>query len=518
MKRRMGSVLCIALFASFVLVSIPAAAQQSCESLAALKIPNVTFTAATSINPPPAWEAPKTAGPFGTPGGLKVSVSFCRVEGYSQPASDSHIGFEVWLPPAASWNGKLLALGNPGFIGSIVHGGLAGAMQRGYVAASTDTGHVDPGYGWAVGHPEKLKDWGYRAVHETAVAAKQLIQGFYGTPVKFAYWNSCHNGGNQGLNEVQRYPEDFDGVVAGDPAYYVTRLQAGSEYISWVALKDGVKAPGYIPPSKYPVIHRAVLDACDAKDGVADGILEDPLRCRFDPKSIQCNGPDAASCLTDAQVETARKIYAGAKFNDGTQVYSGFEPGSELGWGMMAAGPEPINISTSFFSEMVFENPKWDFRTFDVDRDTRLAESRLGTAIDAFEPKLKPFKDRGGKLILYQAWDETIIPPRTLIDYYGNIENAMGGSRQTQDFARLFVVPGSSGCPGFSDPKAFDALDAVEKWREKNIPPDKIIFSLSDRGKYYKSLPVCPYPQIPVYKGSGDINEAASFACEAPRK
>jgi feruloyl esterase len=214
-------------------------------------------------------------------------------------------------------------------------------------------------------------------------------------------------------------------------------------------------------------------------------------------------------------VETAKKIYAGAKFKDGSQEYSGFEPGSELGWGTMAAGPEPINISTGFFSGMVFEDPKWDFRTFDLDRDTRYADARLGAALNAFDPNLKPFKDHGGKLILYQAWNETIVPPRMLIDYYKNVEAAMGGSRQTQDFARLFMVPGSSGCPGFSDSKAFDVLDAIQKWRERDIAPERIIYSFSDQGKYYKTLPVCPYPQVPVYKGSGDINDAANFACRA---
>ncbi len=516
--RRRVSLICFLtlLLVELVLFAASAAAQQPCQSLKSIQIPNVTFTATTSINPPPDFEAPQTGGPFGTPAGLKVSVPFCRVEGFSHPTSDSHIGFEVWLPLAKNWNGRFLALGNPGFIGSIGYGGLANALRRGYVTASTDTGHVGADYDWAAGHPEKLIDWGHRAVHETAVVAKRVIQEFYGTPVKYSYWNSCHNGGNQGLNEAQRYPEDFDGVVAGDPAYYVTRLQAGSEYISWVALKDGVKAPGYIPPSKFPVINRAALDACDAKDGLVDGIIEDPTRCDFDPKSIQCHGPDSPSCLTAQQVETAKLIYAGAKFADGTQVYSGYEPGSELGWGMMAAGPEPINISTGFFKGMVFENPNWDFRTFDVDRDTRLADSRLGEAVNAINPDLRAFKEHGGKLILYQAWNETIIPPRTLIDYYKSLEKAMGGSSRTLDFARLFMVPASSGCPGFSNAEDFNTLEAVQQWVEKGVAPEKIIYSHRDQGEIYRSRPVCVYPKVAIYKGSGDPNDAANFSCGTP--
>lgn len=521
MRHPMGLAPYILLLASFALVSIPAAAQQPCENLASVKIPNVTITSAKAITPP--WEIPATGGMFGTPRGQKVAVPFCRVEGFSAPTSDSHIGFEVWLPLASSWNGKFLAAGNPGFIGGIARGALAGIVQKGYVAASTDTGHTDDGYDWAKGHPEKLVDWGYRAVHETAIAAKHIIRSYYGKPVQYSYWSSCHNGGNQGLNEAQRFPEDFNGIVAGDPAYYVSRLQAGSLYIGWVSLRDGVKAPGYIPPSKYPVLNRAALDACDGKDGLVDGIIADPLRCSFDPKSIQCPGDtDSASCLTAAQVETARKIYAGAKFNDGTPLYSGYEPGSELGWTMMAAGPEPLSINANYFKSMVFEDPNWDFRTFDVDRDTRLAEGRTGKAIDAFNPDLKPFKKNGGKLILYQAWMETVVPPRTIIDYYKNVEKAMGGPSQTQDFARLFMAAGSSICPGFSNAEDFNTLKAIEQWVEKGVAPDKIILThreqarLGEQGKALRTRPACAYPKVARYKGTGDPNDAANFTCTAP--
>jgi feruloyl esterase len=521
MKHHTGPVRYFVLLAGFALVSFPAAAQQSCDDLASTKIPNVTITSAKDMSPN--WEIPATSGMFATPRGQKVPVPFCRVEAFSAPTSDSHIGFEVWLPKAAIWNGKFLAVGNPGFVGGIARGALAGIVQNGFATASTDTGHTDDGYDWANGHPEKLVDWGHRAVHETAMAAKQLIQSYYGKPVQYSYWNSCHNGGNQGLNEAQRYPEDFNGVIAGDPAYYVSRLQAGSLYIGWVSLKDGVKATGYIPPSKYPVINKAALDACDGKDGLVDGIIEDPSRCGFDPKSIQCPGStDSPSCLTTAQVETARKIYTGARFNDGTLLYSGFEPGSELGWATMAAGPDPLSINASYFANMVFENPKWDFRTFDVDRDTRLAEARTGKATDAFNPDLKPFKKNGGKLIIYQSWNETIVPPRTIIDYYKNVEKAMGGPAQTQDFARLFMAAGHSGCPGFSNAEDFNTLKAVEQWVEKGVAPDKIILThreqvkFGEQGKALRTRPVCAYPKVAKYNGSGDPNDAANFSCTTP--
>lgn len=499
-------------------------AQQSCESLASLRIPDVTITLAAAINPPPAFEAPSTPGRFGTPPGLKVSVPFCRVAGFAAPSADSHISFEVWLPVAANWNGKYLALGNPGFIGSISYGGLVRTMVQGYATASTDTGHSDIGVGneaptssWT-DHPEKIKDWGYRAVHETTFAAKALVRAYYGRPARYAYWSSCHEGGNQGLTEAQRYPKDFDGIAAGDPAYYITHLQAISEYITWVSLKDGVKAPGYIPPSKYPVINRAALDVCDAQDGVRDGVIEDPERCHFDPRTIRCPGnEDLASCLTGPQVGTAKRIYAGAKFADGTEIYPGFDPGSELGWGLMAAGPEPLSISTGFFQNMVLHNPHWDFRTFDVDRDTRRADAELGAMVNSMDPNLKPFKNHGGKLILYQSWNEAIIPPRNAIAYYKNVLAAMGGARQTSGFFRVFMVPGMPMCPGFSDPKAFNPLAAVQQWREKNIAPDKIIATHTTDGKADRTHPVCPYPQAAIYKGSGDPNDAASFVCGIPK-
>ena len=518
MRYLTGPGLLAALLVSIALISTPAGAQQRCEGLMSVKIANVTITGAKAISPP--WEIPATGGMFGTPRGQTVDVPFCRVEGYSAPTADSHIGFEVWLPQPANWNEKLLAVGNPGFIGGIARGALAGIVKNGYVATSTDTGHTDDGYDWANGHPEKLVDWGHRAVHETAVAAKQLIRSYYGKLPRYAYWNSCHNGGNQGLNEAQRYPEDFNGIVAGDPAYYVSRLQAGSLYIGWVALKDGVKAPGYIPPAKYPILNRAALDVCDRKDGLVDGIIEDPPRCGFEPTSIQCPGnTDSASCLTAAQVETARKIYAGAKFKDGTPLYGGYEPGSELGWAMMAGGPDPLSLNTGYFKGMVFGDPNWDFRTFDVDRDTRLAEARTGKAIDAYNPDLKPFAKNGGKLILYQSWNEMAVPPRTIIEYYNSVEKAMGGPARTRDFARLFMVAGDGMCPGFGNAEDFNTLKAVEQWVEKGVVPDTIIMAhRDDQRKPFRTRPVCAYPKVARYKGSGDPNDAANFMCIASGK
>ena len=509
-----------------LLTALPTSAQKSCESLTAVKIPNVTITLAKSIEPPPDFEVPSLPGRYGTPAGIKVSVPFCRVAAFSAPTSDSHISFEVWLPPVTKWNGNYLGVGNPGFVGAIGYGSLAREVARGYAAASTDTGHSDPEATgalppWAISHPEKVEDWGHRAVHEMTVAAKQIIAAYYGKPPKLSFWGSCHEGGNQALTEAQKYPTDYDAIAAGDPAHYITHLQAGSLYISWVGLKDGVKALGYIPPSKYPVIHRAVLDQCDALDGVRDGFIENPSRCHFDPASIQCPAKeDYAACLTPAQVDTARKVYAGAKFADGTQIYPGLEPGSELGWDWLLSGPQPMAINYGFFANIVFQDPKWDFRTFEVDRDTRLAEARVGKMVDTIDPNLRPFKQHGGKLLMYQSWQEPGIPPRSAVNYYSRVLAEMGGASETQNFFRLFMVPGAGMCSGFGlvSSGAWDALDVVMKWRETGVPPDRIVTSHRVDGVVERTHPICPYPQEAIYKGSGDPYDAANFSCGVPEQ
>jgi feruloyl esterase len=525
MNRRSAPVVLIAFLVACALFSVPGAAQQSCESLASIKIPNVTITAAKAGAP--GFELPAQTGLMNMPA-RQVKVPFCRVEAYSAPTSDSHIGIEVWLPVAANWNGRFLAAGNPGFIGSLSSSGLAAIMENGYVAAGTDTGHVDAGFEWAIGHPEKWADWGYRAVHEMVVVTKELAARYYGRPIPHSYWNSCHNGGNQGLSEAQRYPGDFDGIVAGDPAFYISHLQSGSLYVSWLALKDGVGGPGYIPPAKVALLNKAAIAACDADDGLVDGLITDPTRCKFDPASLQCKGSDNESCLTPGQVDTAKKIYAGAKFKDGTPIYSGFEPGSESNWNFMIE-KEPFSVNINYFKGMVFQDRNWDFRTFDLDRDTRLAIERTGKYVDNNNPDLRPFKKAGGKLIIIASWNSMGLPPRTITEYYRSVEKVMGGPRQTRDFARLFAVPGSGGCPGFiMNTGDFKALDAVQEWVEKGTAPEQIVYSyreaggatagMGNPGKVYRTRPVCAYPKVAKYKGSGDINNAANFTCVAPGK
>ena len=511
MKRHLISLclLCVCMFT----MTATAADRRSCANLMKQEYPNVTIVSAVFIDDPKGFLAPETPGMFGTPPGLRVMMQFCRVVGFVNPVPGSRIGFEVWMPPIEEWNDRYLAVGNPAFEGAIKYQGLTRALDKGYATSSTDTGHQHPGHEWAMGHPERLIDWTHRAVHETTAVSKRLIQAFYDRAARYSYWDSCHNGGRQGLEAAMRYPLDFDGIVAGNPAYYLTRLQTGSEYLGRVALKDGMNSPSFVPPTKYPAIHRAVLDACDAKDGVKDDTIEDPTRCNFDPASIQCAGPDNPSCLTAPQVETVRKLYAGARFADGTQIYSGFEPGSELLWGRLIAGPEPHVINNDFFRYIAFENPEWDFRTFDLEADTRDIEARLGPIIDSTRTDLTAFKDNGGKLLMYHSWNDTWIPPRMVTVYHNDVVKTMGENR-TNDFFRLFMVPGYAMCP--ADHGVFDALDAVRKWREEGVAPDRILATYRDRGAVYKTRPICPWPQAAIYKGSGDTNDAANFECGTP--
>jgi feruloyl esterase len=500
-----------------------AAAQQSCDSLASLKIPNVTIAAATTFDPPPDLVIQLPAGPVGPASNLTIANPFCRVVAFSTPTSDSRIAFEVWLPVTARWNGKFEAIGNGGFIGQIGYSALAAALNRGYATASTNTGH-DSGNdeSWALGHTEKLIDWSYRAVHEMTVDSKLIIAAFYGKPAKLAYWNGCSTGGKQGLTEAQRYPSDLDGIVAGAPANYITHLQAAGVYTSWVRLKGGESAPEFVSAAKFAYLHKAVLDACDAKDGVVDGVIADPTRCKFDPKTIQCPGPDAPSCLTAAQVKTVQQIYDGPKFSDGSPIFPGYERGSEAAWVVNVPGPSPApppvtsSIGVGFFRFMVFDNPSWDFTTFDVDRDTRTADQKLGSVVNAIDPDLKAFKQHGGKLIMYHGWADQGIEPLNSVNYYQSVVAAMGGSEQTQEFLRLFMVPGMQHCQGGPGPNTFDALTAVERWREDNIAPDKIIATHITSNNVDNTRPLCPYPQSAIYKGSGDTTDAANFTCGNP--
>ena len=488
------------------------ASAATCESLATLALPDTTIALAKS-EPAGTFTPPK---PFALPGPpLDNLPAFCRVAGEIKPTKDSDIKFEVWMP-ASGWNGKFMGIGNGGWSGEIWYPFMGMALRRGYATASTDTGHegsaVDASF--ALGHPEKVIDFGYRAVHEMTVKAKAIIAAFYGDAAKHSYWNGCSSGGKQGLKEAQRFPDDYDGIIAGAPANFWTHLMVSG---IWNAEATRENPAGYIPKEKDPLLHKAVLDACDTLDGVKDGVLEDPTRCRFDPKVLQCKNADGPDCLTAAQVEAARKIYAGPKnLRTGDQIFPGLEPGSERGWHFFAAGPEPP-IVASHFKYLVFKNPNWDFRTLNFDSDVALADKLDNGLISATDPNLKEFFAQGGKLILYHGWNDAGIAPQNTVNYYNSVVATMGGPDKVQNSIRLFMAPGMDHCFGGDGPFAFDTISTLEQWVEKGKAPDRIIAAhfpaSAPSGKPDRTRPLCPYPQVAKYKGSGSTDDAANFVC-----
>ena len=505
------------LVAALMAVGIAWAAAQdrtgpsSCETLKTLKLANTTISSAEAV------EAGKltlpTSGPGAPPPAAVATVpAFCRVTATLSPSADSDIKIEVWMP-ASGWNGKFEAVGNGGWSGIINYGGLVNAVKRGYAAASTDTGHAGNGgdASFALGHPEKLVDFAWRAVHEMTVTAKAVVWTFYGDAPKLSYWNGCSTGGKQGLKEAQRFPDDYDGIVAGAPANYWTHLMASGVWIGQATLKDHAS---YIPPAKYAVIHRAALDACDASDGVKDGLIEDPARCRFDPSALKCEAEETPACLTTAQVEAARKIYQGPKSpRTGESIFPGLEPGSELGWGAMAGGPESFPITTNHFRYIVFRDPGWDFKTFDFDRDVALADRLDNGLLNATDPDLRRFFQRGGKLLLYHGWNDQLIAPMNTVNYYQSVVSAIGDAKLIDSSMRLFMAPGMAHCAGGEGPSSFDALSAMEQWVEGGKPPAQMVASHQTNGVMDRTRPLCPYPQTAHYGGTGSIDESASFAC-----
>ena len=488
----------------YALLALPLLADDGpCEKLAGLSLPDTTITQAQAIRTPPA----------DAPAALRNLPPFCRVAATLAPSKDSEIKIEVWLPES-NWNGKLQSLGNGGWSGAINTGGLAGALRRGYATASTDTGHSGGGAAFALGHPEKLTDFGYRAVHEMTVKAKAFIAAYYGNGPKLSYWNGCSSGGKQGLKEAQRFPADYDGIIAGAPANYWTHLMVATLWPAHATLKDPA---AFIPPSKYPLIHQAVLAACDALDGVKDGVLENPTRCKFDPNLLLCKGDDTAGCLTAPQVEAARKIYGPVR-NPRTrqEIFPLLEPGSELGWAPLAGGPAPFQIPVEHFKYVVFQDPNWDFKALNFDNDVALADKIDNGLLNATDPDLKAFFARGGKLLQYHGWNDQIIAPRNSIDYYKSVEQKLGGPSKLQGNYRLFMVPGMGHCGGGDGPNSFDMVSTIEQWVEQNQPPERIVATLRANDSVVRTRPLCPFPQVAQYKGTGSTDDAASFVCKAP--
>jgi feruloyl esterase len=512
------------------LVAPSAAAGSKCEDLARLSLPNTTIV---STRATPAGSFQPARGP-----GIEGVPATCRVAGTIKPSADSDIQFEVWMP-VTGWNGKFQGVGNGGFAGSIDYGALARFVSDGYAAGATDTGHRADGTDarWARGHSEKVIDFGHRAIHEMTDKSKAVARAFYGRAVERSYFHSCSNGGRQALMEAQRYPEDYDGIVAGAPANFWTHLLTKAAYDMQTTVAD---AAAYIPASKLPALEAAVLAACDARDGVSDRIVDSPAECAFDPGTLACTAAESDSCLTPAQMGALAKLYAGPRTADRTLVHRGFSPGAETGpggWALWITGSEPGNsllaaFATGFFRDMLLEQPEWDVRTFELGRDLARADAKLAPVLNATDPDLDRFRRRGGKLILYHGWADAGIAPLNAIDYYESVRARMG-TEATDGFARLFMMPGVQHCAGGPGPSTFygpsalahdaehDVEKAIERWVEKGVAPDRIVaasYKADDKPStgLARTRPLCPYPQVARWTGAGSSDDAANFVCRLP--
>jgi feruloyl esterase len=492
----------------FAFLSAAPAFGSSCDSLTALKLKDTTITMAQVVkagqfSPPGDRQAAPRANPY------KELADFCRVAATIKPTSDSDIKVEVWLP-ASGWNGKFQAVGNGGWAGVISYAAMAEAIRGGYASASTDTGHEGGRGTFALGHPEKLNDFGWRSEHEMTVKAKAIIEAFYGNGPRLSYWNGCSTGGRQGLQEAQKFPDDYDGIIAGAPA----NRTAISIWIAHAVLKDPAS---FIPAAKYPIIHQAALNACDSRDGLKDGLIGDPTKCDFDLKVLLCKAGDGAECLTSPQVDGAKKFYTPpVNPRTGKELFSTFVPGTELGWGVQAAGPDPYVNGLDQYRYVVFKDPNWDWRTFNFDTDVARGELPENLVMNATDPNMKAFFSHGGKLLLYHGWSDPNVPTLNTIKYYKSVVDGMGGAASASNSIRLFLEPGMAHCGGGEGPNVFDKVSALEQWVEHGKAPDSMIASHSTGGKVDRTRPLCPYPQVAKYKGSGSIDDASNFTCAAP--
>jgi hypothetical protein len=519
-------------------------AAATCASLMQLKLPDTTITGAESF----------AAGKFTPPvqpifrQQPPVPVAFCRVTGSIKPTADSDIKFEVWLPQSG-WTGRYESVGNGGFAGSIRYDSMLRPLIGGSAVASTDDGHSGPAVGpnsasWALGHPQKIIDYGYRAVHLTAEDAKQITAAFYGRRPKHSYFVGCSKGGQEGLMEAQRFPSDFDGIVSGAAANQWTNLFSS---FSWGAKINLASRASYIAPQDLDKIGSAVAAACDAADGVKDGVINDPLRCRVEPSSI---------ALTAEQLKTFEAIHDGPKTSSGERVYAGLPYGGEvIQWNHTVTGPSfelaPVEAEESmygngFFANFVYQDAKWTFRSFDIDKTPVDARNRVGQFLNADDVQYSKFKARNGKIIAFHGWADSIVTPLGAISYYNKVVAAQSrvgdsgtaagstvGTRaleETQKFFRLFLAPAVGHCAGGPGPNEFgqrggdgdaehDIVAALEQWVEKDIPPQTIIatkFEGDDRAKsVVTTRPLCAFPAVAKYNGKGSTDDARNFVCVA---
>jgi hypothetical protein len=509
----------------------------TCEDLANLKLANTTIKSAQRVAP----------GEFnaGGRGGKQADFpGFCRVVALVQPVPDSDINVEIWLP-TDQWKGVFHGNGNGGYGGSLASGyaGMEAGLRRGFASATTDTGTApastlngDP----LIGHPQKWKDWGMLSTHVMTETGKAIVKAFYGEDAKRSYYTGCSTGGQQGLIEAQYYPSDYNGVLVGAP---VMNRTWGHALAVWDYRSANLQPGHKLSDAKLGLLHKAAIAACGAKgNGLAsDPFISDPPSCKFDPAELACKGADSDSCLTAAEVETAKDFYSGPRNHAGRTTYYGWEVGSEApgrsGWGFAQAGSNNEPAFDGLF-KWVF-GKEWDWRNFDFDRDMPKVDAELGPALNGVtRGDLSAFRKNGGKLIIYHGWADTLVAPEQTLTFYDELAKKSGGAKKEQEFARLFMAPGVMHCGGGDGPGAFnsanggtrntptgkpedDLFAAMIHWVEDGAAPSQVIATKYVDDTPAKGVamkrPLCAYPQKAWYKGSGDTNDASNFTCSVKK-
>jgi feruloyl esterase len=487
---------------SLALVLLGAAVSTTpCESLASLKVDKASISSAQMV---PEGPAPARSGARGAQAGAPALIpAHCRVQLVLAPTPDSLIKMEMWLPPADKWNGKFMGVGNGGFAGSIQ--GLANempqALRLGYATAGTDTGHQEQGGAWAIGHPEKMIDFGYRATHEMTLKAKEIVKVFYERSAQYSYFKGCSTGGRMALMEAQRYPDDYDGIIAGSLANRHIHM--------WTAgIQRNVNLSRHpesaITPEQAAAVNNLVMSTCDA---LKEGFLNNPRACRVDFSVLRCRtGSGEGVCLTDAQLKTVQTFYGGVKNSQGELIFSGQALGNPIN-AAQATNQGPGGLFD--LVRIAYNDANVDWHAFDLDRDMKVLDEKIGY-VDAVNPDLRTFKSSGGKLLITHGWSDTGITPETSIWYYESVLKMMG--KDQDDWLRLFMAPGMGHCGGGPGVNSFDSIGTLEKWVEHGVAPA----TMMGTGAQGMTRPLCPYPQYAEYKGSGDLKDAVNWTCKAP--
>jgi Tannase and feruloyl esterase len=508
----------------------------SCQELADLKLPDTEIKSAELV----------AAGAFIAPDKVKHPglPVFCRVVASVKAAPDSDIGVEVWLPED-QWKGVFHGNGNGGYGGSLRSGyaGMEAGLLRGYASATTDMGTApatalngDP----LIGHPQKWKDWGLLSTHVMTVAGKAIAKAFYGQDARHSYYTGCSTGGQQGLIEAQYYPDDYDGILVGAP---VINRTWGHAAVLWDYLAANLRPGHKLTDTKLALLNNAVVSACGGKgNGLStDPFVSDPLACKFNPATLTCRGADSDTCLTHAEVQTAKSFYSGPENRAGHATYYGWLPGSEVpglfGWRFLETPPNGEPAFDGLF-KWVF-GADWDWRKFDFDRDMPEVDARLGPVLnEATDGDISRFRARGGKLVIYQGWADTLVAPGQTLAFYNGLGREIGGTAKVRNFARLFMAPGVMHCGGGPGPSAFnsanggarkppsntpryDMFAAMTHWVEDGVAPAEVIATKYVDNTPAKGIamqrPLCAYPQRGWYRGAGDTNDARNFVCSVKK-